>query len=513
MTTGNSNKIKELGISLADFAAQEIEVINSVFAEFSVGAGTGLHLSLRTRTSFISYEVKRLHGVGPEKVARLLPVLTERITEFRDGLRIPNPAEREYTSVQLIDNPQRIVVATPYPIPLSWQTIDPAQLRPHQMLVGVSYRKGIGQFYEFIDLASPTAAHAITAAISGGGKSTLMKVGVGTLAYATAPADLHIYIIDLKNDDLVDLVGLPHVQMVAGNEEEACDLIHHLDAERIRRRDNRIRTPRILVAMDEVAQLRGYPAEQEMLERLLETGRSLGIHVFAGTQKPTKEKIGDIANSFPLRLAGRVPDAQASYTVTKRKESAAHLLDVPGDFFRVEGSVMRQFKGFWIDAAAGEVEQLVELSRQRWNGSQAQTLHRVGELTSSRSVASATPVGRQASPTPAGLPTSVVTPTQAEAKRPPRPTIPARLVAVFDAYLVIDETGGANMQRGYVSRAIEALYPTDTPRGGRPYNAALEEVKAWLVQYLDERDLEPAMTEQAVVDPKADRRKHMRLLG
>lgn len=490
MTKGNL--ITQLNLSLADFAAQEIEVINGVFAEFGIGAGTGLHLSLRTRTSFISYEVKRLSGVGPEKVTRLLPVLTERITEFRDGLRIPNPAEREYTSVQLIDNPQRIVVATPYPIPLSWSTIDPAQLRPHQMLVGVSYRKGIGQFYEFIDLASPTAAHAITAAISGGGKSTLMKVGVGTLAYATPPSDLHIYIIDLKNDDLVDLAGLPHVKMVAGNEEEAVDLIHCLDAERIRRRDKRISTPRILLAMDEVAQLRGYPAEQDMLEKMLETGRSLGINVFAGTQKPTKEKIGDIANSFLVRMAGRVPDAQASYTVTKRKESAAHLLDVPGDFFRVEGSVMRQFKGFWIDAAAGEVEQLVDLSRHRWNGSQAQTLH--------RTVATPSPAPRQPAPAP-------------EPKRPPRPAIPIRLVEVFDTFLVVDEEGGANMRRGYVSQAVAALYPIDTPSGGRAYNAAVEEVKAWLIQYLAERDLTPAAAEQAAVDPKAERRKHMRLVG
>jgi hypothetical protein len=271
-------------------------------------------------------------------------------------------------AVRVREQPVAIETPHPKPTPLDWRGADLA-LPPMTALIGKRYYGGAAA--EQIDLNSQH--HMIVAAQSGGGKSTLMRLALCSLALNTSPRDLAILLIDLKNEDLVPFRNLPHCIGYAGNVDAAAvqiDRLHQLRDDRVAGED---RTPRVLLVIDELAELSDDKDALKQLGRILSTGRSLGINIWGGTQYPTASTIGGVvARSWTLRIVGRVDGAQAAQVATQRPATGAQFLAHPGDFLRVEGPDLTRFKAFWMPAA--DTDSLVARIAARWGALAAPAL-------------------------------------------------------------------------------------------------------------------------------------------
>jgi DNA helicase HerA-like ATPase len=228
----------------------------------------------------------------------------------------------------------------------------------------------IGRWYEFgqppqeqyIDLERDY--HVLIAAMSGGGKSTLMRMMLLTLLANTSPEHLQVVIIDLKNDDFPVFRQMPHVVQFAGETTSAAIAVAALESEMRRRVECGERKPKLLLVIDELAQLRSDRVTMSRISDLLGMGRALGIHVWAATQYPNRETITTEINvNFTTRLVGRVDGPNAASVATKRAASGAHLLGTPGDFLKVD-TEMRRFKAYWLSQS--ETASLIATWRLRW---------------------------------------------------------------------------------------------------------------------------------------------------
>jgi DNA segregation ATPase FtsK/SpoIIIE-like protein len=335
---------------------REIKLINRLLHDHGVQAAATLRRTMVAASSFIAYGLRLAPGETIKRIEAVTRELSNELTISRARHGHPQPCP-----VRLRDYPIALEVPHPSPTTLDWRAA---------ILRSKSFHATIGRSYtlegaqqEFIDLLQHY--HILVAAMSGAGKSTLMRMALATLAYNTDPQDLHIMLIDLKADDLVPFRRLPHVAALASSVDAAAHVITQLHQLRDARIAGASRDRRMLLVIDELAELGERKETLAQLGRILSTGRSLAINVWAGTQYPTAATIGSVvAKSFTTRIVGRVDGAQAAQVATQRPKSGAHYLAHPGDFLRIDGPDMRRLKAFNLgqDATDG----LISATCQRW---------------------------------------------------------------------------------------------------------------------------------------------------
>jgi hypothetical protein len=333
----------------------EIAMINRILKAHGIRAEARKSMTLVAHSSFISYGLR----LAPdEKIAKLEGIHRELANALR-AVRV----RHGYTAnvvVRVRDQPVAIETPHPAPIPLDWRG---ATLRLPGMHALVGKRYYGGSSAETVAL--PTNHHMLVAAMSGGGKSTLVRMALSTLCLNTSPDDLAVLLVDLKNDDLVPFKRLPHCIGYAGNLTRAAQAIDQLTQIRDARIEGGDKTQRILLVVDELAELSDDKDALAQLGRILSTGRSLGINVWAGTQYPTASAIGSVVSrSWTLRLVGRVDGANAANIATQRPGTGAQYLAHPGDFLRVDGPDTVRFKAYQMpqSATAGMVQAICD----RW---------------------------------------------------------------------------------------------------------------------------------------------------
>lgn len=342
----------------------EINLINQMLAAHSIQARTRAKLTMCVKSSFIAYGLQVAQGETVSKIERIQRELSNELTRQRVRLLSGYSGK---AIVRLRDFPLAVEVPHPTPIPLSWQAAPMRMGRLHA-LIGRSYSY-TGARDEYLDLDKHY--HTLVAAMSGGGKSTLMRMALITLTLNTAPADLQVLLIDLKNDDLAPFRALPHVISYAGDIEtaaQAIDYVHQVKQERIATQE---KPHRLLLVIDELAELGADKDALKQLGRILSTGRSLGINVMAGTQYPTAATIGSVVNaSFTVRIVGMVDGKEAAHTATKRAKSGAELLCTPGDFLRVDGVELSRMKAYSLSQADSAA--LISHVGRKWQGQRAE---------------------------------------------------------------------------------------------------------------------------------------------
>lgn len=191
-------------------------------------------------------------------------------------------------------------------------------------------------------LTAPDVAHVLVSGTTGCGKTALMRSVVGSLAWynETGP---QLYILDPTGLGYNDLAWLPHLALhgITTDPDDAADVIGMLVAEMEARTDPE---PRILLVIDELADLvmvGGQPV-LDGVTRLTQRGRGAGIHVIAGTQKPTAAAIGSLVKSnFPTRIVGRVVSPEDAKVAGGLSGTGAELLGGRGDFLLVLGGLAR----------------------------------------------------------------------------------------------------------------------------------------------------------------------------
>ncbi|MCC7355550.1 MAG: DNA translocase FtsK [Anaerolineae bacterium] len=287
-------------------------------------------------------KVQRVSGLA-EEIALALGVSSARIVRSDGALQVEVPRD-EPGKVEL----EALVRALPVPPPSC------------TALLGVDEAGSP----LLLRLPSPDVAHVLIAGTTGSGKTALLRSVLASLAMHNRSSALQLVLIDPKGHGLGMLSDLPHRQGPLAREIwDVIDVLNRVVAEMERRDRRKVREPRLIVAIDEVAELAMLAGDRvlNLLTRLTQRGREAGIHVIASTQKPTAAVLGSLAKAnFPVRLVGSVGSPEEAKVATGIAASGAEKLTGHGDFLLVSKGQTIRFQAAWIspEAIARMVKQL-----------------------------------------------------------------------------------------------------------------------------------------------------------
>ncbi len=190
-------------------------------------------------------------------------------------------------------------------------------------------------------LGAPDVPHVLVAGTTGSGKTEAAKTMAASMMLFQKPRELQLIVVDPKGTSFKFLEHLPHLLCpIIKNIEDAVANIEWLVEEMQRREEHEMTRPRIVLLIDELADLLmqgGNPVEMN-LTRLVQRGRSAGIAVIACTQKPTSSAVGSLVKAnFPVRLVGKVTSAVEAHTAAGLAGTGAEKLAGRGDFILIVG--------------------------------------------------------------------------------------------------------------------------------------------------------------------------------
>jgi S-DNA-T family DNA segregation ATPase FtsK/SpoIIIE len=233
-------------------------------------------------------------------------------------------------------------------------------------------------------LPSPDVAHILVAGTTGSGKTALVRSMALSLAMYNRLGAVQMLFIDPKGTgfepflSLDGLGGVPHLLRPPVREiHQAIFLLGEMVEEMIRRDRDRISEPRVIIFIDEMADLmqQGGKAMDRLMTRLTQRGRSAGLHIVACTQKPLVAQIGSLTRSnFPVRLVGSVASADDAKIAAGMPGTGAEKLLGRGDFVLVAKGHVTRFQAAYVSEQ--EIRQVVSRmggSRQRWPVAQEAT--------------------------------------------------------------------------------------------------------------------------------------------
>jgi S-DNA-T family DNA segregation ATPase FtsK/SpoIIIE len=202
-------------------------------------------------------------------------------------------------------------------------------------------------------LPSPEVAHVLIAGTTGSGKTALAQSMALSLAMHNRLGEVQLLLIDPKGEGFGPLDGLPHLlRPVVREVHHAIFLLGELVEEMVRRDRSGISEPRVVVVIDEVADLidQGGNAISRLLTRLTQRGRGAGIHIIACTQKPLAASIGSITRSnFPVRLVGSVASADDAKVAAGVGGTGAEKLLGRGDFLLITKGQVIRFQAAYVN--------------------------------------------------------------------------------------------------------------------------------------------------------------------
>ena len=410
----------------SSIATNEIGAINRIFQ--------ARRLQAKITTPGLSYlapqhwvYVVSLHpSVKPADVAALQDSIAEAITHLRQE---PTPVRIQYT-------PLGVEVPAVYPRAVRWTTAN-WRIQPGEMIAGTTYAPAAYGGEKPLLLDIYRQHHLLVAGMSGAGKSTALQMLVTSLAASTSPEDCQFWFVDRRNAELTDLKRLPHVVAHASQNEDSHALISTLSQELERRVVTRVKTPHILLVVDELAALAENRETTALINDLLNRGRGNGIGSVLATQHPAQKAIGHIGlANITARLVGAVANASTANFVTGQPGTGAHNLKVKtGSFVYVEGQDVLRVQTYLVPEE--EVQAMVAGIRKHWPATRPAML-------------------QQPAPEP-------------EPKEQP---IPQNVIETFRDYY--DETTD-ELKWGGLSAIIRALFGPDANTGGS-YKRRAEEV-------------------------------------
>lgn len=317
-------------------AQEEIALINGFFRDYRINAQIAESASHVAGQAYIVMVVSLRAGGRINMLEARLPELAELLSAYRGQ---PTPVRLRRLPLSLeIPHPEAAPVLPPLDV----------TLKPHTLLCGLSYGFDGAEKQEIIDLSR--APHTLIAGTTGSGKSVLMSGLLWSLTKFTSPEQVRLVIIDLKNEDLLPFVSLPHTMHFASTTAEAEDEIGRVWMEKERRIKNRERRQRWVLVIDELAELSSSKGAMKQIASILAIGRSKSINVIAATQKPLSDIVGSVAKAnFTVRLVGRMMSADDSKVAAGVAGVGAEYLPGAGAFVRVEGMDVTRFQAYWLD--------------------------------------------------------------------------------------------------------------------------------------------------------------------
>ena len=217
-------------------------------------------------------------------------------------------------------------------------------------------------------LTSPDVAHVLVAGTTGSGKTALVRSMALSLAMHNRLGEIQMVFIDPKGNGFEPFLGfdtigggLPHLlRSPVRDVHQAIFLLGEMVEEMVRRDRENVSEPRVVIFIDEVADMmeQGGKAMDRLMTRLTQRGRSAGLHIIACTQKPLVASIGSLTRSnFPVRLVGSVASADDAKIAAGIPNTGAEKLLGRGDFLLVAKGHVTRFQAAYVDAQ--EIRQIV----------------------------------------------------------------------------------------------------------------------------------------------------------
>ncbi len=218
-------------------------------------------------------------------------------------------------------------------------------------------------------LSSPDVAHCLIAGTTGSGKTELARTIIASLITHQKPRDIQLALFDPKQRGFAPFAHAPHLLFpIVADPAESLDRIAWLAREMERRDALRIERPRIILVLDELADLLQScgSALEAHLTRLVQRGRSAGIAVVACTQKPTARILGGVMKAnFPVRMVGRVTSATDALVAAGVGGTDAEKLAGRGDFLLIAAGQVIRFQAAQMDLRLGAPSDLRAEARLR----------------------------------------------------------------------------------------------------------------------------------------------------
>lgn len=231
--------------------------------------------------------------------------------------------------------------------------------------------------------------HLLIAGTTGSGKSVCIASITSCLVMNNTPEDLRIIMIDPKMVELVRFNGMPHLlgkvetnlerisgvlRWVVAEMQRRYKLLEELKARdietynrKVRRRKDFEHLPRIVVLIDELADLMMMAAEQTeaTLVRLAQMARATGIHLVIATQRPSADVVtGLIKANFPARISFAVASGIDSRVILDY--GGAEMLLGKGDmlFLNPEEGAPVRTQGVLVSDK--EIEKIITYWQESW---------------------------------------------------------------------------------------------------------------------------------------------------
>jgi S-DNA-T family DNA segregation ATPase FtsK/SpoIIIE len=237
--------------------------------------------------------------------------------------------------------------------------------------------------------------HLLVAGTTGSGKSVLISAIAICLVMNNSPEDLRLVMIDPKMVELVRFNGLPHLLGKVETELERINAVLRwvvaemqrryklLEAVRARdiesynqkaaRKENEEHLPRIVVLIDELADLMMSTAEhtEATLVRLAQMARATGIHLVVATQRPSTDVVtGLIKANFPARISFAVASSIDSRVILDT--TGAESLLGRGDMLYLAPEAAAPLRSQGVMITDQEVEGVIDYWQAAWETEEAE---------------------------------------------------------------------------------------------------------------------------------------------
>lgn len=342
---------------LQRIARKEIAEIDMLFTKLNVNAWIDRrHVTASATGGFIRYPV--LTGGKVASLANVDRDLCVLFTQLRNTK----------ISTAGVAFPQQWI-EVPYPLPrkpLLWSKANLDALGKFQALIGIDHSANRAQPV-LLDYSDDTVSHVLLSGTTGSGKSTELAAFILSLAYSTSPADAKFLIVDPKiSRHILPLARLPHVSL-SHNIEDCLSAIATVKAEKDRRKGN-VPRQRVFLFVEEFAEIGMESDKGDLitpLRSVVGTGRELGVHVVACTQKPTVDVIDTVLKAnLPTRIAGRVLTAKESEVATGLTDAHAERLPGRGSFIFFNDGSTQRVQGYYLTPS--DIGRAVDMIAVRW---------------------------------------------------------------------------------------------------------------------------------------------------
>ncbi len=318
----------------------------------------------------------RRHKVRVSQIAALADDLALALSAPRLRIEAPVPGH-PYVGIEVPNRRSGIVRLRPILESTAFQEID----SPLAICLG---RDVAGKAATADLIAMP---HLLIAGTTGSGKSVCIVSLAACLIANNTPEDLRLVLIDPKMVELVRFNGLPHLLGKVETEldritsvlrwctkemDQRYRLLEEARArdiddynKRMRRRRNAQRMPRIVIMIDELADLMMMAPDQteRTLVRLAQMARATGIHLVLATQRPSTDILtGLIKANCPARISFATASSVDSRVILDGP--GAETLLGRGDmlYLSPEAATPMRLQGVFVSDR--EVEALVDYWRQ-----------------------------------------------------------------------------------------------------------------------------------------------------